>query len=116
MTAGVYLAPGSNSWVGISDIMDETDFAPVDKKELLSKIAQLRVRYYRLKDQNDGTRHIGPVAQDFKSTFGVGESDEAINMADADGVLFAAIQALYEENQQLLHRIEVLETQLKQGR
>ena len=31
-TTGVYLAPGSNSWAGISDIMDETDFAPVDKK------------------------------------------------------------------------------------
>ena len=103
--------------------MDETDFAPVDKKELLSKIAQLRVRYYRLKDQNDGTRHIGPVAQDFKNAFGVGESDKTINMADADGVLFAAIQALYEElqqnraeNQQLRQEIQALKAQLQNRR
>jgi len=69
-----------------------------------------------MKDQHDGTRHLGPVAQEFKNAFGVGESDKAINMADADGVLFAAVQALYEENQQLLHRIEALEAQLGQGR
>jgi len=74
------------------------------------------VRYYRMKDQNDGTKHIGPVAQEFYAAFGVGENDKSINMADADGVLFAAIQALYEENQQLLHRIEVLEAQINQGR
>jgi len=116
MTTGVVLASGSNSWASACDSTNKTDFAPVDKKELLRRVAELRVRYYRMKDQTDGTRHLGPVAQDFKNAFGVGESDKTINMADADGVLFAAIQALYEENQELIRRIEALETQLKQGR
>jgi len=120
MTTGVVLASGSNSWASACDSTNKTDFAPVDKKELLRRVAELRVRYYRMKDQTDGTRHLGPVAQDFKNAFGVGESDKTINMADADGVLFAAIQALYEElqqekehSQQLMHRIELLEKELQ---
>ncbi|MCR4424252.1 MAG: tail fiber domain-containing protein, partial [bacterium] len=116
MTSGVYLAPGSNSWASACDSANKTDFQPVDHKALLKKLATVPVRYYRMKDQNDGTKHIGPVAQEFYAAFGVGENDKSINMADADGVLFAAIQALYEENQQLLHRIEVLEARLNQGR
>ncbi|MCR4424566.1 MAG: tail fiber domain-containing protein, partial [bacterium] len=116
MTSGVYLAPGSNSWSSACDSANKTDFQPVDHKALLKKLATVPVRYYRMKDQNDGTKHIGPVAQEFYAAFGVGENDKSINMADADGVLFAAIQALYEENQQLLHRIEVLEARLNQGR
>jgi len=120
MTTGVVLASGSNSWASACDSTNKTDFAPVDKKELLRRVAELRVRYYRMKDQTDGTRHLGPVAQDFKNAFGVGESDKTINMADADGVLFAAIQALYEElqqekehSQQVMHRIELLGKELQ---
>jgi hypothetical protein len=123
MTSGVYLAPGSNSWASACDSANKTDFQPVDHKALLKKLATVPVRYYRMKDQNDGTKHIGPVAQEFYAAFGVGENDKSINMADADGVLFAAIQALYQEleaerqeNQQLLHRVKVLEAQLNQRR
>ncbi len=55
---------------------------------------------YNLKSQDPSVRHIGMVAQDF-ATFGYGESDKAINTQDADGVMMAAIQALYAENQSL---------------
>lgn len=55
---------------------------------------------YSLKSQDPSVRHIGVVAQDF-ATFGCGESDTAINAQDADGVMMAAIQALYAENQSL---------------
>ncbi|MEO0078659.1 MAG: tail fiber domain-containing protein, partial [candidate division WOR-3 bacterium] len=89
-------------------------------KELLKKVAGLRVRNYKMKDQHDGTRHIGPVAQDFYAAFGVGENEKSINMADADGVLLAVVQALYEEVQQLREtnraqqaEIEALKAHLK---
>jgi hypothetical protein len=62
-----------------------------------------------MKNQDDGTRHIGPVAQDFAAAFGVGENNTSINMADADGVLLAAVQALYEQNQELTRRVAELE-------
>ena len=113
MTSGVYLAPNSNSWSGISDMKNITDFSSVDKKELLKLLAQLPIRYYRIKGQEETVKHIGPIAEDFYKAFGVGESDKAINMADADGVLFVAIQALYEENQKLREELELLKAELK---
>jgi hypothetical protein len=38
--------------------------------------------------------HNGPMAQDFHAAFGLGDSDKAIGMQDADGVALAAIQGL----------------------
>ncbi len=112
MTTGAYLAPGSNSWASACDSATKEDFRDVDKQELLRTVAGLRVRNYKLKDQNDGTRHIGPVAQDFHAAFGVGEDSKSINLADADGVLLAAVQALYEQNQQLFDQNQELRAEL----
>jgi hypothetical protein len=120
MTTGAYLAPGSNSWESACDSMTKEDFQPVDRKALLDKVAALRVRNYKMKDQNDGTRHIGPVAQDFHNSFGYGGTETSINLADADGVLLAAVQALYDEmkvvrelNAAQQAEIEVLKSELK---
>jgi hypothetical protein len=118
MTTGAYLAPGSNSWESACDSMTKEDFRPVDRKTLLERVATLRVRDYKMKDQDDGTRHIGPVAQDFHNAFEYGGTETGINLADADGVLLAAVQALYDEMkardeaQQL--RIAQLEAELAQ--
>ena len=63
-----------------------------------------------------GVRHIGPMAQDFKAAFGVGESDTGIATVDADGVVLAAIQGLNQkleetraENAELKRRLQELE-------
>jgi hypothetical protein len=45
--------------------------------------------------QHSGIRHMGPVAQDFYASFGIGEDDRHITTIDADGVAFASIQGLY---------------------
>jgi hypothetical protein len=74
----------------------------------------MRVRDYNLKSQDESIRHIGPVAQDFHAAFGVGETETGINMADADGVLLAAVQALYEEVKADKARIAQLEVELAQ--
>ncbi len=100
-TTGVTLASNSNAWASTCDSLNKEDFRAVDRQEVLQKLAALRVRNYKMRDQDDGTRHIGPVAQDFAAAFGVGENNTTINMADADGVLFAAVQALYEQNREL---------------
>ncbi len=113
MTTGAYLAPNSNSWESACDSTTKEDFRPVDRKALLDRVAALRVRDYKMKDQNDGTRHIGPVAQDFHSAFGYGGTETGINLADADGVLLAAVQALYEQNQAQQAEIEALKAELK---
>ncbi|MFO7676431.1 MAG: tail fiber domain-containing protein [bacterium] len=95
-TTGTYLAAGSNSWASACDSANKTDFREVDRRELLEKLAAMPMHDYRMKTQHDGTRHIGPVAQDFHAAFGFGENDVSINNMDAIGVSLAAIQALYE--------------------
>jgi hypothetical protein len=113
MTTGAYLAPGTNAWTSACDSATKEDFRTVDRKELLERVAVLRVRDYKMKDQNDGTRHIGPVAQDFHAAFGYGETEKGINTADADGVLLAAVQALYEQNQVQQAEIDALKAELQ---
>lgn len=95
LNAGVFVAAGGNSWNSISDRATKEKFEPVDGVEVLERLAAMPVAKYKLKSQDDSIRHIGPVAQDF-AVFGYGETDKAINMEDADGVAFAAIQGLYK--------------------
>ena len=52
---------------------------------------------------------MGPMAQDFKAAFGLGDTDRGYYSVDAHGVSFAAIQALYELSAQQSLRIEGLE-------
>ncbi len=112
MTTGAYLAPGSNSWASACDSAGKEDFREVDRQALLERVAALPVRDYKMRDQHDGTRHIGPVAQDFAAAFGYGETNTAINLADADGVLLAAVQALYEQNRKLRGELEALKSEV----
>jgi hypothetical protein len=112
MTTGATLAAGSNSWASACDRANKEDFRPVDRRELLERVAALPVQNYKMRDQLDGTRHIGPVAQDFAAAFGAGENNTTINMADADGVLFAAVQALYEQNRAQQAQIDALLAEL----
>ena len=96
-TVGVYLASGSGSWIAMSDRNAKENFETVQPREVLEKVAALRVQRWSYKAQGVGVRHIGPTAQDFKSAFKVGESDTGISTVDADGVALAAIQGLNQK-------------------
>ena len=42
-------------------------------------------------------RHLGPMAQDFGAAVGLGRTDHAINLVDANGVLTVSVQVLPRE-------------------
>ncbi len=63
-------------------------------QEVLAKVAALPLSSWNYKSQDATIRHLGPMAQDFHATFGVGEHDRGITTVDADGVALAAIQGL----------------------
>ena len=94
-TAGVTLAAGGGSWSSLSDRELKEGFEPVDGRQVLDRVATLRVTTWSYKAQGEATRHIGPVAQDFHAAFAVGEDDRHITTIDADGVALAAIQGLH---------------------
>jgi hypothetical protein len=84
-----------------SDRNQKTDFAPVDPAEVLAKVAALPIQQWRFKAEDPAVKHVGPMAQDFRAAFGLGEKPTAIATVDADGVAFAAIQALNQELEQV---------------
>jgi hypothetical protein len=95
-TSGMRLPAGSSAWSPMSDRNAKTEFAAIDGKDVLVRLSSIPIATWRYKSQNPSIRHIGPVAQDFYTAFGVGEDDKYISTIDADGVALAAIQGLYK--------------------
>ncbi|MCS6771036.1 MAG: hypothetical protein NZ740_03300, partial [Kiritimatiellae bacterium] len=86
--------------------------------KVLEGVKTLPLSSWEYKADPNDRRYIGPMAQDFQAAFGLGD-DKTINTLDADGVLFAAVQALAKENERiaqenedLRRRIEELEKRL----
>jgi hypothetical protein len=65
--------------------------------------------YVANKSDDPSVRHMGPMAQDFKVAFGLGDTDKAYHSVDAHGVALAAIQALYERLEKQNARLDQLE-------
>lgn len=109
-TLGAYLAAGSGTWTAMSDRNAKENFERVNARETLEKVAELPITTWNYRSQTNTIRHIGPVAQDFKAAFNVGETDIGITTVDADGVALAAIQGL---NQKLEQQLKLKEAHIR---
>lgn len=114
LTAGVTVAPGGGSWSSVSDRNVKANFAAVNPREILRGVLNLPISTWNYKTQATSIRHIGPMAQDFFTTFKIGESDKTIATIDPDGVALAAIQGLHEELKDRDDRIDALQQQVRQ--
>ena len=74
----------------------KTDFMDVDVQEVLNSLAAMPVSQWRYRVESESTKHIGPVAEDFQTAFGIGDG-KTISTVDASGVALASIKALYEQ-------------------
>lgn len=88
----------------------KTDFRQVDERNILDKLQQLSIEEWSYK-HSVGNRHLGPMAEDFHTAFGLGP-DNGIAPRDLAGVALAAAKALKAENDQLRNRIELLEQKI----
>ncbi len=121
LTSGVEIAAGGGSWNTVSDRRKKENFEALDTEKILHKVAQLPLTSWNYKSQPATTRHIGPMAQDFYTAFGLDgiANDTTINTGDIDGVNMAAIQALekrtrqlQQENDQLKARLEAMDSKM----
>lgn len=110
-------------WTNSSDVNRKYAFEDISGEELLIKLRNVPIQEWSYKSDNNNLRHIGPMAQDFRKAFGLGNDDVTIGTIDADGVALACIQALESrtisqkteieklklQNEQLLQRIVALE-------
>jgi hypothetical protein len=103
---------GGAGWVCTSDRNKKENFKTVNAQAVLEKLIQMPVTRWNMKGDRNKTLHIGPVAQDFKAAFGLGENNTTINSADAQGVAFAAIKGMYAKNQVLEQQVKSLEARL----
>ena len=108
---------------GVSDRNLKRDFTPVNRDAILDALEGLPLSTWSYTTEASGARHIGPMAQDFMATFHVGSSDKLIYQVDADGVAFAAIQALTrrvdrltEENASLKRDVARVRSELSRNR
>ncbi|MCX6926209.1 MAG: tail fiber domain-containing protein [Verrucomicrobia bacterium] len=117
-TAGVSLAANGTSWATVSDRNVKKDFAPVDQRTILEKLAALPITQWHYKwESPEVTPHIGPMAQDFKAAFYPGTDDKSITTQEADGVALVAIQGLNQKVEDLsgeLKRRDMENAELKQ--
>jgi hypothetical protein len=96
----------------VSDRNMKRDFAPVNDEEILKAVEALPISSWSYKNDGTNARHIGPMAQDFMSTFHVGSNDKTILQVDGDGVSLAAIKALNQRVKDLEARNKALEEEL----
>ena len=112
-----------------SDRNMKENFAPLDTKAILEKVAALPLTEWNYKTDNKDVQHIGPMAQDFHAVFQLnGVDDKHISVVDEDGVALAAIQGLNQkldekdseiqtlkqQNDSLAERLNELEATVKQ--
>jgi hypothetical protein len=116
-TAGVMVPAGSGSWSTLSDRNAKENCHTIDAKEVLDRLAAMRIGSWNYKTQDKSIRHLGPMAQDFRAAFSLGEDDRHIAEVDEGGVALAAIQGLNQkldekdtEIQALKHTVDELKT------
>jgi hypothetical protein len=92
-----------------SDRDQKKNIAPADTDAILKKVGELPISTWTYLNEPSGVRHLGPMAQDFRASFGLGDDDRSYHSVDAHGVALAAIQALEREVSRQERRIDKLE-------
>ena len=111
MASGAYVSSGG-VWTNASDRNLKENFVSVAPAAILEKIDALPVTEWNYKNEDPSVRHIGPVAQDFYSIFGVGNSSTSISTIDPSGIALAGIQALDAKGEEQDGQLAELKNQL----
>ncbi|TNE65506.1 MAG: hypothetical protein EP344_03015 [Bacteroidetes bacterium] len=105
---GAYLSSGG-TWTNASDRNVKENITAVNSAEVLGKIMQLPITQWNYINEDDGVKHIGPMAQDFYAAFGLGRDERSISTIDPAGVALVAIQELNKKQQELQKTMEELQ-------
>ncbi|MDB4948604.1 MAG: hypothetical protein JWM27_1253 [Gemmatimonadetes bacterium] len=92
-STGAYLST-SGVWTNASDVRLKHLIENVSGEDVLTRLRTVPIRTWSYRVDPDGIRHLGPMAQDFRAAFGLGNDSTSIGTVDADGVSLAGVQAL----------------------
>lgn len=85
----------------------------LDHQAILDRITAMPVTEWSYLDQPDSERHIGPMAQDFHTAFGLAGGETRISARDMAGVSLVGVQALAARNQALESEVATLRQELE---
>lgn len=112
---GAYVTNGG-TWTNASSRTFKDGFAAVNVEGVLNKLVAMPVQTWFYKQSHAEGVHMGPVAEDFATSFGLGNDDKHVGTVDESGVAFAAIQGLNKklekENAELRGKFDDLATRL----
>jgi hypothetical protein len=94
-----------------SDRNIKSNITAIDERVVLEQVATLPLSTWQYTNDPAAVKHLGPMAQDFRATFGLGDTDRAYHSIDAHGVSLASIKALYKMVQEQQLRLERLEAE-----
>ncbi len=106
---GIASLSNGGTWTNASSRGFKENFSRVDSTKILNQLLAMPIMTWDYIGSNEGS-HMGPVAEDFKASFGLAGNGKAISTVDADGVAMAAIQGL---NQKLEAELAALKQALK---
>lgn len=111
-SSGVSLSAGGGSWSSVSDRAQKKDFEEVDTVAILEQLQAIPIlRWLYQWEESGSSKHLGPVAQDFKPAFYPGRDETSISTLEFDGVALAAIQGLNQKVEALRAENERLAAQ-----
>lgn len=87
----------SGALISASSREIKNNILPVDRQSVLDRVIALPINSWSYKKEQ-GVTHIGPMAEDFYRSFGLGSTKKGIAAVDTGGVALAAIQGMKEEN------------------
>lgn len=90
---GAYLSAGG-IWTNGSSFEFKENFTLLDSQKILAKINLLPVSQWNYILEGSEIKHIGPIAEDFYSIFGLGNDNKHISTIDPSGIALVGIQAL----------------------
>ncbi len=99
---------------GSSDRNLKHNIEPVDTAEVLAAVSQMPISTWSYKTDAPNIRHIGPMAQDFKAAFDLGQPETRIGVMDLSSVSLAAIQELNNQLQEKTNEVEDLKQRMEQ--
>ena len=107
-STGAYLSD-SGAWTDSCSVTEKERFTPTDSIDVLEKVDSLEVSTWQYRDDDGDARHMGPTAEQFHDTFGLGDDEHHIAPLDTGGVALTAIQGLSTQIDEKDDRIERLE-------
>jgi hypothetical protein len=119
---GAYVSSGG-VWTNASSKSFKENFGKIDVSAVLDKLVALPIQTWFYKSAHAEGPHMGPFAEDFAASFGLGKDEKHIATVDESGVALAAIQglnrkvenenaALREENAALESRLDRMAARL----